>query len=1366
MTSHDVTAPKERVNRNSKSHVNKLLLSFACFLFIAMFSSVALLAQAGGEGAVEGTVLDKSGAVVPNATVTATNINTNVQTTQTSTSAGFYSISPLLPGVYTITVEAKGFQTYKQENLTLDAAHVTGLNVHLTNGSATEIVDVTAAPPALETTNATLGGTIENSVYTALPIMISGLQQRDITQFSNLLPGAQVPPGGRSSIIGGTAQRLGELYLDGLPLTTVSQQGDNRPVFNIVPLESIDQIQVVTSGFNAQFQGAGLENYTTKSGGNKYHGAVFEYIRNTAFDAWAFSAKPGGGNVVKTVVNGVLTTVPGPKTPEHQNEYGFDIGGPISIPKLFNGHDKLFFYSTYDKFHSTQGVNFTSSTLPTSLMRKGDFRELCTANAATGCLGNTSGANYAIYDPTTQATCTANNTGGYPCRYQYGYGPGAVPGTNGNPVPTGAPVNVIPASQLSPISQYLEQYLPPPTLDTAGVIQNNYLGGLPAGYDNWLYSGRIDYDISGKNHLNFIVTGGNRHAIPYTATTTNFPVPYLVSTLSVVAGHWAAMEDTYTINPHLVNQFKYGFMNFGGPPIRNPTNGVTQYEIKTAGVTGLPAGQASENFPGVTFGGSNAQGTWATPSTGSTSVSETYEIVDNVQWVKGAHAMTFGFQYQWLENQASTADTGSLPITLPYSPNETDNITTTITNGTPSFSYTSGQGYAYASYLIGAVQTGSVTQQPFSVLGGRFRPFAPYAQDDWKVTPKLTLNLGLRWDYIPTYNEALDRWSFLNPNITNPITGNQGALQFAGTYGGAGVSCGCHSPVNNYLKNWGPRFGLAYSLNDKTVIRAGYALLYTHGGGVGGAGGAATGSGQDGFTSKSSFSEGVAGPQAGPAFYLNSNPAFPGSGNLLGPNANYGGKGATLAPPATIGAITQTFDTGYYVCAGQQNIGCNGTTGGVYLGTTISAPDSYLGGRAPELNFYNFGFQREVYKDYTLTVNYVGSQTHFLVGPGNLRGLQSGQLNPIYLNSALGPYLSKAATAANIAAATAATGVTLPVPYAGYTAAANVSSSVTIAHMLTWMPQFGGTTDTWPAAANSNYNALQVSLAKAISHGLTFNVNYTYSKNIDDAGTARSGWAIPASATSNGKAWAADRIDRSLSINDLPELLTIFGVYQLPFGKGKIGSDHFAVRAVAGGWQLSEIFQYASGLPLAITANCSSTQNVGQGTCMPDFNPNFAPNGSPRINGKWGQGVTAATLGSLKYLQGYVSSAVSGSGTDNSTGAANATGNPSPACAATVGPFCNSQNYTIGNLTRIAPYGLRGPDTYRLTMALSRTFDLSDRFKFIFRADCQNVTNHTTFGNNAQNNQITLNINSSAFGALNFASADSRAFQFSGRITF
>jgi hypothetical protein len=1308
------------------------------FLFVCTLVGGALAhAQTGGDGAITGSVTDSTGAAIPKASVVALNVATGVETKRVSSSDGVYSISPLLPGTYSVTVVSPGFATFKQENLIVNALSTVGLNVSLKAGSEGETITVNDAPPQLETTNATLGGTIENTVYSELPLLISGGQQRDITQFSNLLPGAQVNPGGRSSIIGGTGQRLGELYVDGLPITTLSQQGDNRPVFNIVPLESIDQIRVVTSGFSAEYQGAGLENYNLKAGTNKYHGAVFAYVRNTIFDAWSFSSKPGGGNTQKVVQNGVLVTVPGPKPVEHQLELGYSVGGPIKIPFLFNGHDKLFFYTTYDKFRSRLGVNPSASTVPTTLMRQGNFQELL--STANGGLGNTANVNYPIYDPTSLASCTAHSTTG-PCRYQYGYGPGATVGPAGNPIVTSpGKVNIIPANQLSPITQYMQKFLPAPTIDTVGVIQNNYLGGIPGGFDNWLYSGRIDYAISDKQRLSASLASGQRHAVPYTATATNLPVPYLATTLSTVQGTLVDFTHSYTISPSIVNVLKYGFIYFGGPPVGNIT-GTTNpklYGLAASGITGLPAGQASDNAANTSFGGSNAPTGWVGNTPSNTNASTTYTLLDNLSWLKGRHSMNIGGQLQWLENNADTADGPSTPTPLNWSTNETASITGT--------NYTGNTGYSYASFLVGAVGSTSATQQPFGTVGGRFRPGAVYFQDDFKATTKLTFNLGLRWDYLPTYHEVQDRWSFLNPTLVNPITGNLGALQFAG-HRGAGISCECTTPVNTYMKNFGPRLGFAYAVDDKTVFRGGWGVLYSHAGGTGGAGGAGTGTGQAGFNSTVSFADGAAGASAGPAFYLNNNPAF------SQPNANFGGPGYTLPPLAPITATSQAQGTGFYVCSGQNYAPCNGATGtSAGIGTGINFADPYLSGRAPQFEFWNFGMQREVTRNLTVTANYVGSQSHFIAGASNIRGYYAGQLDPKYL--ALGTNLSKPATAANIAAAQTASGLTLPIPYAGYTAAAVVNTQATIAHMLTWMPQYSGTADTWGTnVANANYNAFQLSIAQRASHGLTFNINYTYSHNIDDAGTQRSGYAIPAAANLAGINYPKNRIDRSLSVNSQPQNLSIYGVYKSPFGKGGIGGDHFVVRALLGGWEMSDIFQYSSGLPLALVGSCTATQNVGQGTCMPDANPNFQ--GDVRVNGGWGQGVTAATLGTAKYLQGGLPDSKSGLGLADLP------------CTASGGPFCNSGDYKIGDLPRVGAYGLRGPGTFRLSTAIRRTFDLSDRAKFIFGVDCQNVTNSVTFGNNSANNQIGVNVNSSTFGTVNFASADPRDFQFSGRFTF
>jgi hypothetical protein len=1319
------TLSVRREDVRGKARVGALLLVVIGFVLL----TASAIAQTAGDGAITGTVKDTSGAVVPNATVTAHNVATGVDTARVTSSAGVYQISPLIIGTYSVTVSVSGFSKFTQENIVLNENQTFGLNPVLKVGSQSDIVTVTEAPPQLNTANATLGDTISSSEFAALPLLMAGNQQRDITSFSNLLPGAQ--PGSRSSLFSGTANRVQEVYLDGIPLTTISQIGDNRPIFNVVPFEGIDQVGALTSGQSAEYQGAGSVNYSMKTGTNQYHGTVADYVRNTIFDTWGFSAINA---TTKKLVNGVITTVPVGKPVDHQNELAASFGGPIRIPHLFNGHDKLFFFAAYDRAHGRAAPSYTTASGPTTLMQAGDFTELLNpAQSANTGAGAQNGPGYLIYDPTTQS-CAGSN-----CTRKAFTGM-----KNGLPTP-----NIIPASEISPISQKMQSYLPTPS--TAG-IQNNYFGGIPNGFDNWLYSGRIDYTISPKQTLSGTVTGGNRHAVPYTSVTalgTVLPLPYTATTFSTVAGHWADLSDSYTIKSNLVNQFKFGFSNFGGPPVQNITQN-TQYAANLMGVnfSGVsPEGQAVTEFPTSIFGGSNAQTEWGgqsglTPVT-NTTVTENYTAVDNLFWNRGRHNLTFGIQVQWLQYQSSSFDGPTSNLTLNWGTNETAQES--------GSTYATNTGYSYASFLLGAVGSTGITLQPFSVLGGRYRPIAPYFEDDFKFSSKLTLNLGLRWDYIPTYTEVQDRYSYLNPNIPNPVTGNMGALEFAGSHGGPGVSCGCKTPVNNYWKNWGPHVGFAYSVNDKTVVRGAFATLYSHGGGTGGAGNAGTGPSQQGFTSAPSFPDGAAGPAAGPAFYLNNSAAFTASGIA---NNNFGGPGYSVPAIAAPGAISQTLNVGNTV----------NSAGGFLLAS--SAPgfaDFYLSGRTPEFSFWNFGIQRQVLKDTSLTVNYAGSESHFIAGASNMRGLQAGQINPIYY--ALGSSLTKPANAANIAAANviaSANGLpAISLPYPGYGLAAATSTGsgqATIGHMLTWMPQYSSTADIWGSqSANANYHSLQVSLAQRLSHGLTLNLNYTYSKNLDDAGTMRSGWAIPGNLLLSGKSWKVNRIDRSLSANSVPQNLAIYGVYNLPFGKGGIGNDSWLVRNLAGGWTFSSVFTYVSGTPLLVTSSsCTSSFQPTAGTCMPDLNPNFSGK-NIRTNGSWGQGVTAATLGSKSYLNGYVPTATQGAGGVTSTGAA-------IPCATATGPFCNSGNFMFGDAPRVMPFdGLRNPSVYNMNASIRRSFNLTpERVKFIFAVDCQNVTNKVTFGG------IGASMDAANFGAPTSATSNtgSRDFQFSGRLNF
>lgn len=229
------------------------------------------------------------------------------------------------------------------------------------------------------------------------------------------------------------------------------------------------------------------------------------------------------------------------------------------------------------------------------------------------------------------------------------------------------------------------------------------------------------------------------------------------------------------------------------------------------------------------------------------------------------------------------------------------------------------------------------------------------------------------------------------------------------------------------------------------------------------------------------------------------------------------------------------------------------------------------------------------------------------------------------------------------------------------------NATSTIAQSLVAFPQYSGISDVWGNVANISYNSLQVSVNQRMSHGISYTLNYTWSKNLGDDGTYRSGYAIPAGATSNGLAYKANRIDRSQTVNNIPHNLSMYGVFQSPFGKNKMGGQHFLVRALAGDWQLSNIFTYNSGTPLVLTYATCTAPNAGQ--CMPDLNPNYV--GTGRKNGHYGQGITAANIGSSQYLD---------------PAAFQAPGQYPNACTGTNCVLLNK----IGTAPRTAPYGIHG----------------------------------------------------------------------------
>jgi hypothetical protein len=1169
----------------------------------AVFSPVYIFAQIGGSGTINGTVTDSAGAAVPGVTVTAKNVKTGVETTRQTTESGLYIITPLPPGTYSVVAKVSGFQSVIQEKVIVDALSAVTVNISLKAGDINETVTVTDAPVQINTTDSRLGTTIRNELYTSLPLAMgtavagSGIGQgpRNPGAFIFLLPG--VTEGNRWGQINGAQGFSKDVFVEGVPITDPIQQGEGRTIALGVSVESVEQFQVETSGTGVEFNGQGSENYTIKSGGNKFHGTGFEYLRNTVLNARGF--------------------FPNVRPVEHQNEFGFTIGGPII-------KDKLFFFGSFDGWRYRVITATQLVSIPSLKMRQGDFSEL----------------SVPIYDPLT-TVCAA----GVCTRTQFSDPTRA---TTANPLG----LNIIPLNRLSPISRFLQNELPAPT--TSG-IQNNYLGQVPVGYDNNSFNLKIDYNLTASQRLSGIYTYGKRsQSGPYREVSTAFPqsalpLPFTDTRLVTEIPTVLQLKHSWSISANLINQFSFGYNHFF-VPITNATSDGGW--MTKSGLTGLPAGDASDAFLEAAFTGPNAPSGWrALNSRDFEDNNRNYTFQDGLLWVKGKHSFRFGFQYQRTNDTTKTNDTGSLFV-AGFANNQTAGF------NAASSTVNAATGNAYASYLLGALNTATVNDDSIVTTIAQFSGFAGWVADDYKVSSKLTLNLGLRYDYMLPYTERDDHFTFFDPYSPNPAVGGRpGVLRFGGNYAPDAISCKCSQIINTYPNAIGPRLGFAYALNKKTVIRGGYGIMYTRRGAVGGRENARTGTGFTGINANAPL---AATNAFDPAFYWQN--GIP--GYARGP------------------IYDETYQTGFVT-----GRGAGGTV-------TYGDPDS----QPPRYQNWNLSIQRSLTPSMVLTVAYVGSNGKQLAGAGH--GLWSNQLDPKYL--VLGNLLNATATPANVTAAQAILpGVALP--YANF--------SGTIAQMLRPFPQYSTVSDPYGNVGQSNYHALQTSLQQSLSHGLTFNVNYTFSKALGNIFGIRSAYV--------------GQWDKSISNTDMPHVFNAFAAYELPFGKGKMFDlKNKAANAVFGGWQMSVITRFASGTPLGpfVGTGCSV---ASMGTCYASFNPNFT--GPVRINGSWGNGdLKAAVASATPFIDKNA--------------------------------FISPAAFTYGNTPVFGAYGLRNPHLSNTDLSLSRKFTIRENLKVVFGADGFNIFNQVRFGS------INTNITSAAFGKPTAQVNLPRVFQFKFRI--
>jgi len=1027
-------------------------------LLAAVF--VAALYAQGPVGTLNGTITDPAGAVVPGATVVATHNATGVESKTTSTSSGTYTLPYLPAGTYTIRVNAPGFQTSTAENVILRVAQTMTINLSLTVGTMNQTVVVSATPELLESDSAEIGQYITTEEYKDWPIMVDDGQRQLQSFIFSSLPGTTGDTFAGS--INGGQQYSHEILIDGIPVGRSDLSGGNNDEFS-PSAEAVGEFKLQTGAISAQYNGGqtAVANFEIKSGTNSLHGSGFYYLGNEDFNSVPVQDKTFGGT-----------------NPENRlNNWGYSLGGPVYIPKVYNGRNRTFFFTNFEKTNTVTLPSNGFVTLPTVAQKNGDFSCLlnpaCTGNDQSGSAIGTDGLGRPIvfgqiYDPHSTSVAP-----------------------DGSYVRNPFPGNIIPQSAWDPVAKNIVQGIGITNPQFDKLINNMPKLGTCCAYFRLHTVGlKIDHQINSRNQISGYYNQSyrfrNNNSCGGGVRGPYLPIPGPATTCikdQITPGNMGRLSVTSTVTPSIVNRFAAGvnrFLNENGVPTQTVPGG---YGAKI-GLTGLAPSAA---FPVINFSGNNYQGgTIDRFGFGAEDYSPngSYIFQDDVTWIHGKHTVRFGYDYRRYVYNDRTSNS---PGTFNFSPLQT---------GLPGYSTQTGD--AFASFLLGGANSASQNIVGYS-SGFRQPEHGMYVTDDWKITPKLTMNIGLRWEIIPPLYEVTNRMSEVSLSVPDPNAGNRpGALIFGGPFN------------DTYWKEFGPRFGLAYRLSNKMVIRAGYAMTNT-----------------------------------------------PPIANSFGYNFTYGYSATVnvkaLANPHNPAIyMSQTFPS---LTSPLPNTDPSSAEGNQAFTTARDA------NRPGYVQNYNFTIQYELPGATVLEVAYIGNKGTRLWGgaPGSggfteLDALPSRML-------AMGDILNDAVS-----------------DHPQYVPYANFDTSNTVSQAMLPYPQYFGVEETFPYNTNSNYNSFQVTVTRHLTKGLGFLAGYTWSKAIGyvDQNGAASYYTVAQDYYNRG-------LERSVTSFNLPQSFKLTWVYDTPFGKGRRWDLGRWLNPVLGGWQLSAIHNYQSGMPVQVS---------------------------------------------------------------------------------------------------------------------------------------------------------------------------------------
>jgi hypothetical protein len=734
--------------------------------------SVCLFAQ-GERGTFNGTITDSSGAAVPQASVKATHVGTNVDTVTTTTDAGVYRLPYLPPGTYRLTVTAPGFKTALRENVILGVAQTLTLDFALELGQITESVTVSAEAPLLETGTSELGSYVSKKEFDTWPITV-GDGRRQIQQFIfSSLPGTV---GGtfEGSINGGQFYSH-EILIDGISIGRFDLQGGSNNEFS-PSAESVSEFKLQTGTVSAQYTGAqtSVANFATKSGTNELHGSGYWYIQNDALRANGWNNNASG---IK-------------RQPFKQNNYGGSLGGPVYFPKIYDGRNRSFFYTNVERTKVADYRSTTFTQLPVPDFKRGDFSRLFnptfTNNTNSGGTAGTDALGRpvqfgAIYDPNT-----ARQVGDVWVRDIF-------------------PGNVIPKNRWSPVATKI--------IDEVGIddpLFDSMLNNMPAfgaccpNFDEKMLTVKGDHLFSSSHRMSALYNRNFRERNNSPTGRWGIPPgrPTGVYQLQKTPGTAVRLSYDTTVRPTVLNHFAIGYNRFGNA---NESVFVDQDWPQKLGIQNVPG----THFPVLTFAGQPFQGggIGAGGRLGSGNRGLGYNgstiIQDDVSMVRGTHNFKVGFEHRrYYYNNRNKSGSGDFNFT----PNQT---------AQPGF--LNQTGHSFASFLLGAVNNTTRSISPMNP-GYRWRNLGIYAMDDWKVNRRLTLNLGLRWEITGGLIEVAGRMSGADLTVPNPGAGNRpGALVFVDDLDRKGF-------MDTYWKQFAPKLGFAYQVSEKLVMRGGYGI--------------------------------------------------------------------------------------------------------------------------------------------------------------------------------------------------------------------------------------------------------------------------------------------------------------------------------------------------------------------------------------------------------------------------------------------------------------------------------------------------------------------------------------------------------------